>query len=140
MGVEALLDSIEMVRDGVAPSVPQDDSQATYEGWCLAENVVIDWDRPAREVYNLIRGGDPSPGAGTTFDGKKIQFYRAALTNVENGKAAGEVTEVSEEGFGVSAAGGTLWVRRVQPEGSGKIMAPEWAATIGLRPGARFGS
>ncbi|MCH8992068.1 MAG: tandem-95 repeat protein, partial [Acidobacteria bacterium] len=44
------------------------------------------------------------------------------------------------DGFAVAAGGGTLFVRRVQPAGSGKVMAPEWVQSVGLRPGARFGS
>ena len=91
------------------------------------------------EIYNLIRGSDPSPGAGTTLDGASIQFYRAAKRDGESGRAAGEVAEITNEGFALAAKGGTLLIDGVQPEGSGKVMAPEWVEAAGLRPGARFG-
>ena len=78
MGIEAMVESVGMVRNGDAPKIVQDDSQATYEGWCRADDAIIDWSKPVGEIYNLIRGSDPSPGAGTTFDGKKIQFFRAS--------------------------------------------------------------
>ena len=140
MGVDALVEAVEMVRGGTAPTTPQDETQATYEGWCRTENVVIDWSKPVGEIYNLIRGSDPSPGAGTTFQGKKIEFYRTEKRDVESANSPGEVTEVTEEGFGVAATGGTIFVRRVQPEGSRKIMSPEWVKSVGLIPGARFGT
>ena len=139
-GVDAILETVDMVRNGTALRAPQDESQATYEGWCRAEDVVIDWSRPARDIYNLIRGSDPSPGAGTTFGGKKLRLYRAELRDAEDTGDSGEVTEVTDEAFGICARGGTIFVHRVQTEGSGKIMASEWTRSVGLRPGAMFGS
>ena len=74
LGVEAMVEAVILVRDGAAPRAAQDESQATYEGWCKAEDIVIDWSGPAAEVYNLIRGGDPSPGAGQHLRGEKDPF------------------------------------------------------------------
>ena len=139
-GVDAILEAVDMARNGTAPRVSQDESQATYEGWCRAADVVIDWSRPARDIYNLVRGSDPSPGAGTTFGGMKLRLYRAELRDADGARGPGEVTEVTDEAFGICASGGTIFVHRVQPESSGKIMAPDWTKSVGLRPGARFGS
>ena len=140
LGVEAMVEAVAMIKDGTAPRLSQDETLATYEGWCKAEDMVIDWSRPATEVYNLIRGGDPSPGAGSTFEGVKVRFYRARSGDQTRGAPPGQVIELSEEGFGVAAVGGSILVRRVQPEGSRKISAAEWIESVGLRPGARFGA
>lgn len=140
LGVQGLIEAVEMVRHGIAPQIAQDDSQATYEGWCRAENVIINWEKPANEIYNLIRGSDPSPGAGSTLDGKSVQFYRTLRHDGDSGKKPGTVTEVSDKGFVVAAKGGTLLIQRVQPEGSRKVMATEWMESVGLRPGTMFGS
>ena len=139
MGVDAMVEAVEMVRDGNAPRVVQDESKATYEGWCRAENLIIDWSKPVQEIYNMIRGGDPSPGSGTTFDGKAIQFFKASKVDGDASRQAGEVTEITEEGFSVAAKGGTISVGRVQPEGARKIMAPEWTESVGLKVGDGFG-
>ena len=139
MGVEAMVEAVGLVREGKASKIVQDESQATYEGWCRAENALIDWDRPVADVYNLIRGTDPSPGAGTTFEGSKLQLFRASRRDGDTGRPPGEVTEVTGDGFAVAAEGGSIFVGRVQPEGSRKVMAPEWIASVNLRQGARFG-
>ena len=139
MGVDAMVEAVELVRNGTAPRTVQDDSKATYEGWCRAENVVIDWSKPVQEIYNMIRGGDPSPGSGTTFDGKAIQFFKAGRVDGDTATRAGEVTEVTEDGVTVAASGGAITVGRVQPEGARKIMAPEWTESVGLKVGDRFG-
>ena len=143
MGVDALVEAVGMARDGKAPRIAQDDSQATYEGWCRPEDVAIDWSRPVAEVYNMIRGGDPSPGANSTLDGETVSFFRARKIEGDGGAAGaapGEVIEVNENGFAAAANGGAIFVGRVQPAGARKIMAPEWTESVGLKPGARFGT
>ncbi len=140
MGVDAMVEAVGLVRDGAAPRIDQDHSQATYEGWCRAEDVAIDWTKPVGDIYNLIRGGDPSPGANTTLDGETVAFFRASKTDGDSGKPAGEVLEVTSEGFTVAADGGAITIGRVQPGRERKVMAPEWTERVGLNPGARFGS
>lgn len=140
MGVDAMVEAVGLVRDGAAPRIDQDHSQATYEGWCRAEDVAIDWTKPVGDIYNLIRGGDPSPGANTTLDGETVAFFRASKTDGDSGKPAGEVLEVTSEGFTVAAGGGAITIGRVQPGRERKVMAPEWTERVGLNPGARFGS
>ena len=34
LGVEAMVESVDLVRRGEAPRIEQDETQATYEGWC----------------------------------------------------------------------------------------------------------
>ncbi len=140
MGVAALAEAVEMVSGGNAPKLVQDESNATYEGWCRAADVSIDWNSPASEIYNLIRGSDPSPGATTTINGESIQFFRTSIRPGASGKQPGEVIEVADDGFSVATQGGALFVQRVQPAGSGKVMAPEWIQAVGLKAGARFGT
>lgn len=139
MGVEAMVESVQMVKDGAAPKIVQDDSQATYEGWCRADDAIIDWSKPIGEVYNLVRGADPSPGAGTTFKGSKIQFFRAGKNDGDTGKSPGEIVGVTDSSFEVAADGGSIVVGRVQPEGARKIMASEWMESVSLKVGDKFG-
>ena len=139
-GTPAMAEAVGMVSGGAAPKLVQDESNATYEGWCRAADVSIDWSSPASEIYNLIRGSDPSPGATTTINGESIQFFRTSIRPGDSGKPPGEVIEVADDGFSVASQGGALFVQRVQPAGSGKVMAPEWMQAVGLKAGARFGT
>ncbi len=137
LGVDAMLESVDLIRDGKAPRIAQDESQATYESWCKRENAEIDWNRPVSEVYNLIRGTDPQPGAWTTFQGKTLQIFDSAIA--AGGGAPGEVTEITDEGFTVAAQGGAIRIQRVRPEGEGKISAGEFAAGADLAKGSHLG-
>lgn len=58
------------LRDGTAPRRPQDHSRATWCARRTAADGLIDWSRPAREVWALVRAaGTPYPGA-FTFGGR----------------------------------------------------------------------
>src|SRR5690242_13927452 len=75
LGVRAVLDAVELIRDDRAPRIAQDESRATYDPLCRDEHAAIAWDRRSAEVHDLIRGCDPQPGAHTTWDGHRVRLY-----------------------------------------------------------------
>ena len=77
MGVEAMLESVDLVKAGKAPRIKQDEAKATYEGRCGADNAKIDWGKPWEQIDRLIRGCNPAPGAWTTLDGKQLKIFDA---------------------------------------------------------------
>jgi methionyl-tRNA formyltransferase len=142
MGVEAMLESVDLVKAGKAPRIKQDESQATYEGRCAADNARIDWGKPWRQIHNLIRGCNPAPGAWTTLDGKTLQVFEAKPLPARDPKGIagkmGEIVAVEADGFTVVCADGRIKVLRVKSADGGKVGAGEYAAAAGLAPGARL--
>jgi len=137
MGVDAMMEALDLVREGRAPAIRQDESQATYESWCGKKDSEIDWARPASDLYNLIRGCDPQPGAWTIHQGGVVQIYDSARAD---GKGQpGEIIERAESGLRVAAGNDALLLKRVRAAGGQKIGASEWAAKAGLRVGDRLG-
>ncbi len=137
-GVDSVLTVCDLFRAGDPPHIEQDESQATYEYRCKKKDAEIIWAKPVAEVYNLIRGTNPAPGAWTTVAGKEVQIYDSAKTDGTG--APGEVVSVSEDGVIVAADGGAVLVKRVRPAGEGKIPASEWAGNSGIRPGMILGT
>ena len=140
MGVDALMEAVDLLAKGSPPRIPQDKSQATYEGICRPENAVIDWDRAAQTVYNLVRGTNPQPGASTAFKGQPLKIFDSELRLESVEGVPGEVVKVEEEGFWVAAGDGAIKVKRVQPPDSKKIMASEYIQQVGLKVGDRVGA
>ena len=139
LGVESMLESVDLVRDGNAPKIEQDHSQATYEGWCRGDLVRINWHMPTQVTWNLVRGCNPAPGAWTTFDGGKVAVFDSAKVGEARSVQPGEVTGVGEDGVQVATADAQILVGRVRPEGSRKkVAAAEWAQEVGLGVGARL--
>jgi len=139
LGVTAMLEAVDLVRAGQAPRIVQDETRATYEGWCKAENVQIDWHKPLQEVWNLIRGTDPQPGAWTTHNGASVQIYDARKHPGTTTGQPGEITAIGEASFTVAGAGGQIEVLRVRAAGGQKISAAAFASSAGLRPGVQLG-
>jgi len=139
IGVEAMVESVRLVRAGTAPKLVQDESQATYEGWCKAENCVVDWNQPAQSVHNLIRGADPSPGASTVYNGESLGLFGSTLAGGAVDAAPGSVVSISGDGLVVACGDGAVRVSKVRPAGGKKGGAAEWTAAAGIQAGALFG-
>jgi methionyl-tRNA formyltransferase len=138
LGVEAMVEAVDLVRDGKAPKVVQDEDEATYESWCRKADVEIDWDRPVQDVYNLIRGANPRPGAWTTIDGEQVEVLDSARVDGDPGAPPGTVVAVDGDRMAVAAQGGAVAVSVVRADGD-KTAAGEFARTAGLEQGARLG-
>src|SRR5919108_1598531 len=127
LGVQALVEAVDLVRAGRAPRIPQDETQATYEGWCTKEHVEIDWRKPLQEIWNLIRGADPQPGAWTTYAGRTVQLLDATKLAGATPGEPGEVIAIDAEGLTIAATGGRIRVARVRSDGGPKIGAQAFA-------------
>ena len=55
LGVDAVLESVDLIAAGAAPRIAQDESQATYDPLCRDEHAAIDWRASGR------RGLQPHP-------------------------------------------------------------------------------
>jgi len=139
MGIDALTEAIRLVEEGKAPRIHQDESRATYEPLCQERHGIINWAEPSQEVYNLIRGTNPRPGASTTYRGERLKIFDCRLVGSAPGAVHGEVILVNDEGFSVASQDGSIMVRQVQPSGSSKINAAEFAENVNLRKGDRLG-
>lgn len=139
LGVEAVIESIDLIYRGEAPRIPQDESQATYERPCREKDAVIAWAQPVVKVYNLIRGTNPQPGATTSLRGQKLKIFECELIMQNVAALPGEIMQSSDKGIDVAGQGGRLLIKRVQPQGQPKINAPEYALSVGLKAGERFG-
>ncbi|PWE31449.1 methionyl-tRNA formyltransferase [Maritimibacter sp. 55A14] len=131
--VASALEVCDLYRSGNPPRILQDEAQATYERRCTAKHAHVDWHKPVGQVYDLIRGTNPAPGAWTTHDGSKLGVFDSV--RVPGDGVSGRVIEVSDAGVTVQCIGGRILVKRVRPEGGDKQPAAEWAASVGLNPG-----
>ena len=138
MGVDAMLEGLDMVKAGVIIKHDQRLEDGTYEGWFKKDSAKLDWTKPVAETYNTIRAANPAPGAWTTLNGAEVKIYDAA--RMDGDGTPGEIMDISEEGVTVQGNGGRILIKRVRPEASGKIPASEWASAITLEIGDTLGS
>jgi methionyl-tRNA formyltransferase len=140
MGIEAIIEAVELIKKGKAPRIPQDESKATYEPPCDDRVASIDFEKPIPDIYNLVRGCDPQPGAFTTFKGKKVRLYDARMTSSATGKRPGEIVAIEEGGLQIAARGGMIKVGKLRVDKGEKVGATEFARSLNAKVGDSLGN
>jgi methionyl-tRNA formyltransferase len=144
MGVKAMLEAADLVTSGKHREVGQDESKATYEGWCRKAEARLNWANHIDFVYNTIRGCNPAPGAWSTLEGKELQIFDARKLPVRTFGAVkgkiGEVVEVTDKSFQVTAQGGRIEVLRAKLGDGKKLAAGELVSSGLIKAGAVLGA
>ena len=144
LGVEAMLEAADLVVAGKHTETEQDESQASYEGWCKDAEAKINWHGHVGAVHNLIRGCDPAPGAWTTIRGSKVRLFEARKHPVRRfGEVAGkpgEVVAIGERSLSVSVQGGVIELFKARTEAGQKLSGAELASTFSLAVGTKLGT
>lgn len=136
--VESVLEVCDLFRSGNPPRIAPNEADATYERRCIKKHAKIDWNKPVRHVYDLIRGTNPSPGAWTTLNGEVVGVFDCS--RVIGDGISSKVMDISDDGVTVQCIGGRVLVKRVRPEGEGKLAAADWAKTAGIAVGDLLGT
>lgn len=139
MGVDAMVEAVELIKKGKAPRIPQDDSKATYEPPCDDRVAFVDFEKSIKEIYNLVRGCDPQPGAYTTYQGKKVRFYEAGMSPSTIDKQPGEIISIEEGNIQIAVKGGAIRVGKLRVDKGEKTGPVEFAKSVDLKAGDRFG-
>jgi methionyl-tRNA formyltransferase len=140
LGIKALLEAADTVVAGRARETQQDESQASYEGWCRAAESQINWANHADKIYDLIRGCNPAPGAWCKWGEKKLYLFESKKIPVRvfatvKGFKPGQVMKVEGGSFTVCAHGGLIEVQRCRIDDGKKIAGNE----AGIEPGTMLG-
>jgi methionyl-tRNA formyltransferase len=140
LGIEAIAEAVDLIKSGNAPKIPQDDSLATYEPPCDDAVAAIDWSNSASDVYNLVRGCDPQPGAYLIFKGDKVRLYKVRLLASNQEQRPGKILDIGNGEIMVALNGGALGIGKIKDSSGPKIDADEFAKKMGLKVGMQFGS
>ena len=128
IGAALIHDYHPQIVAGSAPRRAQDVAQGSYFGRRRPEDGRIDWNWPARRIFNLVRAvTHPYPGAFCIIDERKIFIWQAQVASESGTRGApGSVIGASPDGtIEVAAGEGSVVVRRVQFEGGAEGPACE---------------
>jgi methionyl-tRNA formyltransferase len=132
IGAELMVETLRGLQTGTVIPKPQDHSKATLAPILKKEDGLIDFTRPATEIWNRFRGFQPWPGAYTRFRGKQLQAYAMRPRESSANLAPGEIIVDQNElvvGCGNNTA---LAIIELQLEGKKRISAREFLN--GYRP------
>jgi methionyl-tRNA formyltransferase len=144
LGVDALLEAADLVVAGRHRETAQCEELATYEGWCRDPESRINWHAHVDQIYDLIRGCNPSPGAWSMVQGHKVRIYDVIRHRTRTlGAVAGRpgmICAITDRVIEVAAQGGRLELRAVRLETGAKIAAGALAASLPIAVGTMLES
>lgn len=139
LGVAAMLEAADLVVAGRHTETGQDESRASYEGWCRDKEAEVNWHTHLDHLHDLVRGCDPAPGAWTTIAGKKVRLFEAKKHPARRfgdvkGKP-GVIAAIGGQSVQIVAQGGLLEIGRMRTEGGPKSSAADLLQSLGLGVG-----
>jgi methionyl-tRNA formyltransferase len=137
VGADAVVETVRLIAEGIAPRLPQDASLATPAPKIFREQCRIDWNRPAASVVNQIRGLSPHPGPFTSHEGREIHVYRAAAVQPPRALAPGEIL-LDGARLIVGTADGAVRLIELQQQGRKRMGVEEFLRGYRFRGGERF--
>ncbi len=125
MGGELIVRTLRAVEDGTAVRTPQSEEETCYAPMLTKELSRIDWNKPAQEIHNLVRGLSPWPVANTLFKDKLLKIYQTKIIDGFSGKP-GQV--ISSNGIFSVCCGqnSTVELVEVQLEGKKRMSGKEF--------------
>lgn len=141
LGVDTLLEALDLLAEGHLPSRPQDDQQATHAPLLDREDGRLEWDRTAQASYDRYRGVFVWPGTWFEHDGGivKVRRMRPAADAATDGSGRpGEVVSVGADGVVVATGSGALQLEILQPASKGAMDARDWANGYAVEAGVRL--
>jgi methionyl-tRNA formyltransferase len=135
-----LLKTLELLEQGKATPVPQDDSRASRAPKLTSEDALIDWGFPARQVTNFVRGLSSKPGAYTLFRGRKVKILGCEPTDreISPDTRPGSILPVKKD-LQVACAGSAVRITRIVPEGKKEMDGLSFINGFQPQPGEIFG-
>jgi len=104
------------------------------------EDCRINWNLPGKEIFNLIRGLSPSPGAFTSLEREEggvllFKIFSTSFASAPQGEIPGTISTDGKRTLKVAVKDGTLEILTIQQEGKRKMDVKDFLAGFSLRNG-----
>ena len=152
LGGSVVCDTVDAIIDGTAEATPQEEmitEELRPAPKIFKDTCRIDWNRPAKQVYDFIRGLSPYPAAWTTLvasDGTEqvVKIYESVLCDVVSGLSGvshpcGSIETDGKTYMNVYSSDGLLSIKNLQLAGKKRMCIEDFLRGFRLVEGYRFG-
>ena len=138
-GAKLCVKVLQDLEDGKAVREKQPEESTTPYARMIDKKMgAIDWEKPAKEIEQLIRGLNPWPSAYTRLQGKTLKIWKAEVLLEHSQEAPGQITEVTEDSIVVQTGQGRLKILELQLEGKKRMDAASFLRGYALKEGESF--
>ncbi len=135
-GSSLVLKTVQSIEADIVVDSPQEltthDSRLTtikHAPKILKETCLIDWNKPASEIHNLIRGLSPYPTAFTYLDGKVLKIFASQISpqsTAERGSLTVDYSTDNKTFLSFKSSDGNLDILELQLEGKKRMKTDEF--------------
>lgn len=126
IGRDLLLDTLPSIIEGTNSRTKQNEDEVTFGFNVKREEEHIDFNKNSRDVFNLIRGLCPVPGAYAVLDGAEMKIYESIITDKNVNGKPGEITNIYKNGIGVSTGDYEVILTSIKPFGKKRMDAASY--------------
>ena len=127
LGAQLLVETVAQIDAGTATRTPQDHEKATLAPMLGRELSPMDFNRPARQLHDQVRGLIPWPAAVATLGDKRCKVFRTVVSADSTDAVPGTVLAAGKEGLTVACGQGTvLRLEEIQPDGGKRMKAADY--------------
>ena len=127
LGADLLSRTLTRLEEGSVEGTPQDESKVTFAPMLDKSMCPIDWNKPAQQIHNHVRGLHPWPVATAEISGKKFKIHQTVLVSGTTEKLPGTPILLSKTGLQVACGNATvIEIRQLQAEGGKRMAAPDY--------------
>lgn len=127
VGANLLVKTVKAIAEGNFTEQPQPQSDVLkHAPKIFKEDCKIDWNKPAQQVHNLIRGLSPYPTAFTILNDKTLKIFKAALEEKEPGIAAGGFLTDGKTYLKFATKDGFIKLLDIQYEGKKRMLIEDF--------------
>lgn len=135
--IESIVDDIEGHR---LIGVPQREEKATYTKKITKEMGLVNWHRPAKEIFSQMKGLSPWPGTFSYLEGTRMKLWRA-LPHEESTSSPcfpGAIVAVGKDSFTVQTVEGLLEIFEIQLDNKKRMSVSDFLKGYTIEKGQRF--
>ena len=132
------MEALSALENGTATLSEQDASQAIGAPKLSKAEGKINWNRPARELFNMVRAFKPFPGAYTFLEKNRLNVEWALPLDSSGNDVPGVICSVTADNFDVQCLNSLLRIVEVKPEGKKNMSAKAFMLGRKISAGMRF--
>lgn len=130
LGSETVIQTLALLESGRVTTTIQKDNDEIKTAYKLnKENCKIDWNKPALDIHNLIRGLSPYPAAWCFISDKgeewNVKIYQSSIITESHSLAIGQLVSTKKE-LKIAVANGFIQIESIQFPGKKKMNTAEF--------------
>ena len=118
IGADVVLKTVKAVESGNITLMEQDETQVSKAPKIYHETCEINFNQPAKKVYDHIRGLAPFPLAWTTIDGLECKIMKSGISDeIKEGDAPGTIITDNKRYLKIACSDGYLAILEIKMQG-----------------------